>query len=316
MFVAIRNTENKMYKGALLILCILLSWSIWSYSSGVRFDQKPRVRALLATDYSSLEDFKAAVDIVYLGDSQDSFLGTVKLCYEDNDELLISALTDGVTQGDLTDAHKGSIWDKLALAFRTPYAVWNRKDLSKIYMLARVRKVLFGEGDVAFYDLAEASMRNIIPINGAFDNFRDSLEKGYINTFNHITAQSVITALYDDEIADYLAVVHERHAMPQLVSGLFSEEQLHDTLNFPVDNYVDIINNEIGQKLGNYLKSKYKISNVTVWTAGFTCQFLNEVQEYYSSSFEVDIIPFKEDDNVIVRFSSKIETIKKTKSYL
>jgi hypothetical protein len=225
-------------------------------------------------------------------------------------------MTDGITQEDIMKARDGSIFDKLALALRSPYAAWNRRDLSKIYMLARIRPTIFGEGDVAFYDLAEASMRNILPVNGAFDNFRDSLEKGYINTFNHITAQSLITALYNDEIAEYLSTVHERYAMPQLVSGLFSEKQLVDTLNFPVDNYVDIINNEIGQDLGNYLKFKYQITESTEWTPAFMCQFLNEIQAYYAKSFNLTITPFKEDDPLILRFSSKIETIKKSKSYL
>ena len=305
-----------MHKGTLLLLCGVLSLALWSCSQSEACKQGPKVRALLATDYSSLEDFSSVVSISYLGEGKDSFTGTVKLSYLDNDQLVTSELTDGVTQGDISEAHKGSVWDKLVLATRSPYAVWNRKDLSKIYMLARVRPTLFGEGDVAFYDLAEASMRNILPVNGAFHNFRDSLEKGYINTFNHITAQSLITALYNEEIAEYLSTVHERYAMPQLVSGLFTKEQLFDTLNFPVDNYVDIINNEIGQELGKHLKFKYGITEDTKWTAAFLCQFLNKVQAYYSNSFNVTITPFKEDDVLIVRFSNKVEAIKSAKSYL
>ena len=305
-----------MHKGTLLLLCGVLSLALWSCSQSEACKQGPKVRALLATDYSSLEDFSSVVSISYLGEGKDSFTGTVKLSYLDNDQLVTSELTDGVTQGDISEAHKGNVWDKLVLATRSPYAVWNRKDLSKIYMLARVRPTLFGEGDVAFYDLAEASMRNILPVNGAFHNFRDSLEKGYINTFNHITAQSLITALYNEEIAEYLSTVHERYAMPQLVSGLFTKEQLFDTLNFPVDNYVDIINNEIGQELGKHLKFKYGITEDTKWTAAFLCQFLNKVQAYYSNSFNVTITPFKEDDVLIVRFSNKVEAIKSAKSYL
>lgn len=309
-----------MYKGTLFILCGILTWCTWSCTSvsseQISTDKQPKARALLATKYVGLEDFQNVVKIEYLEEAKDSAIGTVKLSYLDNNELITGKLSDGITQGDLTKALRGNQWDKLYLAMRTPYAVWNRKKLSEVFMLARHFNSYFGEGDVAFYDIAQASMRNISPQNGAFDNFRDSLEKGYINTFNHVTAQTFITALYDEEIADYVATVHERHTMPHLVSGLFSEKQLNDTFDFPVDNYVDIINNEIGQELGKWLRCKYKITADTEWNASFTCQFMNDIQDYYARSFQIKIKPFMEQHNVVVHFSAKIEGIKKGISYL
>ena len=104
--------------------------------------------------------------------------------------------------------------------------------------------------------------------------------------------------------------------MPELVSGKFSEKQLKDTVNFPTDNYVDIINNEIGQELGKYLKHKYAIDKKTQWTANLTCAFLNEVQAYYAQSFDIKIEPYSASDSIINRFSRKIEIIKKNRSYL
>jgi hypothetical protein len=104
--------------------------------------------------------------------------------------------------------------------------------------------------------------------------------------------------------------------MPQLVSGKFTDFQLNDTINFPVDNYVDIINNELGQELGKFLKYKYAINQETRWTADFTCKFLNEVQDYYAQSFDIEIKPYQKNDSLIKRFSQKIETVKNNKSYL
>ncbi len=277
---------------------------------------RPKAKALLATSFANLNEFSKVVNLKYTNQENDSSRGTVLISYTNNAQVIENKLTDGVTQGDIVEANKGNLWNKLSLVFSSPYAIWTRKELSQIYMLARRRPTIFGQGDIAFYDLALASMRNISPTNGAFSNFRDSLEKGYINTFNHVTAQALITTLYDEEIANYIATVHERHHMPQLVSGKFSTAQLSDTLNFPVDNYVDIINNEIGQELGKYLKSKYNIQRDTKWTPTLTAAYLNEIQDYYAYSFDIKIAPLTEQDSLIIRFANKIEAVKKGDSYL
>lgn len=298
------------------ILCISTTLLVASCSTGEEPIASIKAKALLATEFKTLEDFATKVELHYSDTTSDSITGTVRISYKDHNQLIVSELSNGVTQGDIVTAHVGDIWDKLSLLFSSPYAVWNRKELSQIYMLARRRPLIFGDGDIAFYDLALASMRNIRDTNGAFSNFRDSLEKGYINTFNHITAQALITTLHDEEIADYIATVHERFSMPQLVSGKFSSAQLSDTLDFPVDNYIDIINNEIGQELGKYLKSECAINDATTWTPSLTAKYLNKVQDYYAYSFDLEIDPFSERDSLIVRFADKIETIKKGKSYL
>jgi hypothetical protein len=104
--------------------------------------------------------------------------------------------------------------------------------------------------------------------------------------------------------------------MPHLVSGKFSTIDLIDTVNYPVDNYIDIVNNEIGQELGKYLKHKYTINKNTEWTTDFTCKFLNEIHDYYAESFDIQIKPYKINDRIIRRFSKKIEAINNMNSYL
>ncbi|MDB4161747.1 hypothetical protein N9772_05215 [Bacteroidia bacterium] len=300
------------------LCCVALGfWSGCSPSSEEQQQtaQLPQAHALLATDFMSLADFQLVVALRYRK-TKDSTHGTVDLEYKNNGQTISSSLSDGVTQGDISDARDGSIWDKVRLICSSPYAVWNRKKLSQIYMLARHRPALFGKNDAAFYDLAQSTMRQIVVTDGAFTNFRDSLEKGYINTFNHITAQALITALYDEKIANYVATVHERHHMPQLVSGLFSKVQLKDTLNFPVDNYVDIINNELGQELGKFLKAELNITKTTQWTPQLTAAFLNALHEYYAASFQLTLIPYTAQDPIIIRFSDKLQTIQKGKSYI
>ena len=108
------------------------------------------------------------------------------------------------------------------------------------------------------------------------------------------------------EMADFVADVHERENMPELIYGNFSEAQLTDPNNNPVDNYVDIVNNELGQQLGILLKSKYGITYETVWTAELLASYLNDIQQYYSTSFRITIKPFRASDDVLIRFVRKV----------
>lgn len=278
--------------------------------------QKPICKALLATDFNSMCELKSVVNLNYVNQSNDSCKGTVQISYTNKGQTIYTEFSDGVSEEDIVKAHKGSILDKILLALKAPYAVKIRNELSKIFMLSRRRPTIFGENDVAFYDLAQASMRNVTVTKKSFKTLRDSLEKGYINTFNHITAQALITAIYNEDVAHFIASVHERFHMPHLVSGKFSIIDLTDTVNYPVDNYIDIINNEIGQELGKYLKHKYTINQKTIWTADFTCKFLNEIQDYYAESFDIQIESYKNNDHLIMLFSKKIEAINHMKSYL
>jgi hypothetical protein len=197
------------------------------------------------------------------------------------------------------------------LLFRCPFAVANRKDLETVYHLSRWRPEWFGEGDPAFFDLAKSSVENINTPDLAFKNPRDSTEKGYLNSFNHITAQAFITSCFSEELADFIADAHERYHHPELITGIFTEEQAADLEEGPVDNYVDIINNEWGQELGKQLQAKYGIGRETTWTPELLANYLNDLQRYYSWAFQIGFEPFRPEDQAVVRFSNKLNAILK-----
>ena len=211
-----------------------------------------------------------------------------------------------VSQKDFVNAKNGDFWDRVALGRRNPYAVAHRRELQRIYLLARRKPEIFGEGSVAFFDLALSSVDNISTPELAYLTERDSSEKGYLNSFNHITAQAFITTLYSERMADFVADLHERHTMPELLTGVFTEEQLSDLNRNPVDNYVDMINNEWGQEIGLELKKKYNIRPDTDWSPQLLADYLNDIQQYYSWAFQIGFKPFRPEDEVIVRFSEKM----------
>ena len=267
--------------------------------------------ALLTTRFYSFEGFQKVVQVEYFkaipgSDHLFHRKDVVRLTHISNGKKVTSVLHYGITEADFIKAQKGGFWDKLWLGIRTPYSVANRKNFLRVYTLARRRYDKFGEGDVAFYDLAETMEKNISEDDLARTNPKDLSEKGYLNSFNHITAQVFMTSLFSEKLADFLSDSHERHHIPELITGKFTEEQVKDIENGPVDNYVDIVNNEWGQELGKVLRKKHKITPYTDWTPELLTDYLNDIQAYYSWAFQIGFQPFRPTDELVIRFSSKI----------
>ena len=257
--------------------------------------------ALLGTRFKSLEALKSVIQIEY-GDSM------VRVHHCSNGREVTAVLATGTSQGDLIKAMAhGTIWNRLRLLFRCPFAVMNRKDLQYVFYLSRWCPDLFGEGDLAFFDIAKSSVGNINTPELAFRNVRDSTEKGYLNSFNHMTSQAFITSCFSEEMADFIADAHERYRHPELITGKFSEAEIIDLEEGPVDNYVDLINNEWGQELGKQLKAKYSIGPETTWTPELLANYLNDLQHYYSWAFQIGFKPFRPEDEAVLRFSNKID---------
>ena len=270
--------------------------------------------AFLSTRYKSLEELKAVIQIEYFNTIPGSGhviykKPLVRLTYSGNGREVTSILKSGICELDIKRARTGGFWDRVWLGLNSPYFVINRRDMLRVFTLSRRRGRIFGEGDVAFYDLSETMLYNISDDDLAFMNSEDLSEKGYINTFNHITAQAFMTSIFSERFADFIADTHERSNMPELISGKFTEDQLTDLEKGPVDNYVDIMNNEWGQELGKVLRKKHNISRETYWTPELLANYLNDIQVYYSWAFQIGFKPFRASDEIVIRFSNKINRV-------
>lgn len=270
--------------------------------------------ALLSSRFKNIEELKTHLSIIYdrdysKMDSNDCGHSVVTLNYLSNGEMLSREMTSGVSQTEILKLQKADYLKRCWFVLNNPSTIRQRNELEKAYLLARRHSILFGPGDVSFYDLAEASFRHINTPQLAFLNTRDSSEKGYINTFNHVTAQALISSLFSERLADFIGDLHERYNMPEITSGRFSNLQLNDTLNNPADNYVDIINNEIGQKIGLQLKEKYNLNEKTTWTPVLLAAYLNDIQSYYMWAMEIGLNNFRPTDEFIIKFSNKINSI-------
>lgn len=255
--------------------------------------------AMVATRMKCFDDLLKNIQIEYSQDSQKVVLKRQVEGFE-----LRSVLKSGLSEKDFQKARKGSFWNKLVLGFFSPYAVSNRKNLIRIYALSR-RNIL-GGGDLAFYDLAESMFNNINDDDFQYISSEDLSDKGYINTLNHITAQALATSLISEKFADFIADIHERANMPELISGKFEESQLWDLENGPIDNYVDMLNNELGQEIGNLLKEKYRIDLNFLWTPELLAAYLNDLQTILSRDLKIGFKPFLASDRTIIKFAEKI----------
>ncbi|MEO5907400.1 MAG: hypothetical protein ABIQ11_11780, partial [Saprospiraceae bacterium] len=254
--------------------------------------------ALIGTRFKSLDALKEVVQITYAHQTTDSS-GTVygspyvRLIHRSGLREVTSILKAGISQTDFMHAKKGTMRDRVLLSLKSPYALINRKDLISVEHLGRREPELFGIGDAAFLDLAEIMDAHISEEDRKSIPSEDLSEKGYLNSFNHITAQALMTSLFSETLADFVADVHELYNMPELITGKFTDDQLAHPVDGPVDNYIDMINNEWGQELGKQLSEKYSIDRKTVWDPILLANYLNDIQNYCSWSLRVRFKPFK-----------------------
>ena len=269
--------------------------------------------ALLASRFENLEELEKVVKISYFQKGQEVMaanpLNNQVICqYGAGGQQIVSILKKGISQTEIVEAKEGD-WDAItALFLNAPHSIALRKKLAYTNLLARRRQDLTAWGDPAFYDLSALTVKKIID-KEAFVTAKDSGSKGYLNTFNHITAQALLTSIFSEDIADFIADVHERDNMPELITGVFTSAQLKDPNMNPMDNYVDMINNELGQELGKALKEKYGINENTKWTPKLLAAYLNELQAYYVKSFDIGMQAFDESEVEIKRFTNKVNRL-------
>jgi len=270
--------------------------------------------ALLLTRFSSFEEFKKVVQVRYADDlataaNTKQALPEVQLTYASDGKEVTSILRSGISQTDFLKAKGGGLVDKIMLVIKCPYAILNKKELTSIESLGRRRPEIFGKGDNAFYDLAAMMVQHITDEDLLSMTCEDLGEKGYLNSFNHITAQAFMTSIYSAKMADFVADVHELYNMPELITGKFTPEQLSDFLNGPTDNYVDMLNNEWGQDLGIVLREEFNINSQAHWTPQLLANYLNEIQRYFSWAFQIGFNPCRSSDEIIIQFSNKLNTV-------
>ena len=261
-------------------------------------------KPLVTTHIASYKELKALVDIEFTTSPKKQVILTHRL----HDNEVQSILEEGISEDDLKEIKGASLFEQVKFGIMHPYVAINRHDLKRVNFLARRWRSMGIEGEIAFYDLSTIIKKNILT-EGRTIAKEDMGEKGYFNTFNHICAQALLTSIFSEKLADFIADVHELKR-PFLIDSNFTEEQIQDINEGVVDNYVDLINNEWGQELGKLLKQKYRIDNTTTWTAPLLADYLNDVQAYFSWTLNLRFKGIRPDNEDIILFAKKINKVK------
>jgi len=286
--------------------CFVKSDGLKNSTSPICF---PNAAPLLASSFNGTKAFTDKVLIEYISQNSETKgihrYGAISLFYVSNGDSILTHLKRGVSQNDIIKIRDGSMIDKLSFSLHKPKVVSSRVDLNKIYKLARRRPTLFGEGDVAFYDLAEMMLNNMILEQNRNLNSKDFSELGFINTYNHIVAQALITIIYSDAIADSIACYHERIRSDELINPL----DVMELSDVHIDNYVDMINNEIGQRLGIAISDFLFTQKYEEWNPKILAKVLNLIQSYFSRHFQISFKPFHPEDPQLIKFAHKINIV-------
>ncbi|MEL6588737.1 MAG: hypothetical protein AAFQ68_01575 [Bacteroidota bacterium] len=290
---------------------LIAATSPLAYAADSSDKQKVQVRgALLSTHFSSFEDFQKRIRVEYINSDSHSHRNSfVCVTHWSHGKQICSILKRGVSEKDFENAKFGGLWERISLAFQSPYVVFHYKDMQRVSILARWRPELYEAGDFAFYNLALEMVGHIEEKTKKSLPKADLGEKGYINTFNHITAQALMTAIFGESLANFMSDAHERRNLPELATGNFAQSQIDDVYNGVVDNLVDMLNNEWGQELGKQLAAKYQIEHATIWTPALLSNFLNDIQRYFSWAFQLPFQPFRPGDEIVQRFSQKLNFV-------
>jgi len=178
--------------------------------------------ALLSTRFQSLDELREVLDISYSSVSHHPYIvndqtQVVRVYHRSAGSEVCSILKAGMSERELSYAQRNGFSSKLLIAVSSWKTLGSRHELSCIFDLAKKRKALYGESDVAFFHLAEEMACHIDAHDAARLPLGDFTEKGFLNTFNHRTAQANLTTPFSADFAIFVAELHERKTLPELI---------------------------------------------------------------------------------------------------
>ncbi len=260
------------------------------------------LEALVSSDYSTLEALKKSINIKY--DKDDV---SVTVSHTFNNASVTKILGQGIRERDLRQLQSGSFSEKVSAVFNNPSIIYHERVLKGSLILAYKKSNIT---DIGNYHVAQIMANNLA---GSASLSHQNSEKGLVNTFNHILGQAVLTIFYGASSADYVGDAHER-GQPSLMTGAITEAETMQA----IDNYVDLINNQWGQTLGNELRQKYgnivdvgglvfdgKFNeNLVNTNLANVAGFLNDVQNYVGNTFGYTGKAFSSTDEIVKQYTT------------
>ena len=264
------------------------------------------LEGLVSVDYATLEELKKSIAIVY--NNKDTERASVTLSANHKGVGVTKTLSPGYRESELRTINdqlkSADRWEKAKIVVDNPTLVLRKNALKGALALGKTKSNISG---TANYYIAKAMVGNITSnISKAYKG-----DKGLVNTFNHITGQAVMSMIFGANSSDFVADIHER-GQPELMTGNIKSGK---PTAQAIDNYVDLINNQFGQILGEELAGKYKSSLHFGFTPETTASLLNDFQSYFGDTFNKDFKEFSENDDLVRRFSNLLNEVNKGREH-
>jgi RHS repeat-associated protein len=255
------------------------------------------LEALVAKDYGTLESLKKSINIVYRGEDVED--ASVSVTHTYLERSASNTLNNGIGDEELKRAANGDFDLQFETAKKYPMLILYKGSLQKKQSLSYRNK---NNSGTALYYVASAMVNNI---KGSLKENHQG-DRGLVNTFNHLGGQAIITMLYSRYSADFAGDIHERD-QPSLRTGKIKKSEVSQA----IDNYVDLVNNSWGQKLGSKLAGNFRNNlHNGVWFDRDTSELLNEIQNYYSETFGYEFNEFTKDTPIVKQFTDLLNELK------
>lgn len=226
---------------------------------------------LVASDYASMAELRKDLIVVNYLDEETRIIAVSNMC---NGIMRIGeATSDGMTESEFFEIIKIQV--PYYGGFKIFKSIFtDREPLFKGFALRKVRKMQsktkINDRRLSFGEIARDFTENTL--NRDRDLYQSEKLK---NAYKHVLAQSLVTVLFGEDVAELSSKIHERHQLKEW-NGLDEVDQ--------IDTYVDLINNQWGQQFGQELKVELGITDDTVWTSELTAQYLNGMQQKLTES--------------------------------
>ena len=270
-------------------------------------------KPIISLDYTSLEEFKNVVKLIFDTDKKTGENKSVTLEYTVNDKKYSHKFKRGYTQEQIQElkdlSTSAKFLDKVGIGFSHIDVVYNQDALKGLQILG-TDKTSKGQQKQNLWNISVGMYKQII---SPVEKNRQP-DKGLKNSILHIITSSILGMYYGKGKSNFALDVHERRTdnnninqVDVLIGGKVNTKlEIENAL----DNYSDLVNNMLGIELGLKLKNKYNNAIKKGWSLNDSARYLNDIQNYFSLTHGYKFKELNENDEIVRIFTILMAELK------
>ena len=262
---------------------------------------------LVATNYKSIKSLKKILYIKYYNDKSFS------ISYIVNGMIIEHRFSKGYADNELAIIRNSDLGTQAKSILSEPLLVIYKSALETMFICAYTKE---NEAKTSMLAISFEIAKKL-----KISNFLKTDDRALPNTIRHILSGVVLSMFHGEDSVNFVMDIHERHKKIDngvifdidecefLRTGKFKNAEEEKSA---IDNYIDIINNQIGGKLGSKLRNKYQkiINNTNGWTLEESANFLNDFLYYLKQSLKYDYNEFKTTEEIVKKVAVLFTQVK------